>query len=309
MAYNNYGSSRSRQDDAYTAEYYAQYDSTISSGETRIPICFCIDVSSSMSFITNKREDYEYTSDAYSEDGSSRVRNVRLKEGVVAHRHIDDVRNVLKRMIHQMRTIPVLRNSAIISIITFSQFADCIVEFSEISRISDRLIDDIRTDAQETNSSKGIQMSLERLDSVSRIIRDAGNESYKPVLVFMSDGVPTDGEEADRARNIIRERSERGELNVIPIAIGGGGHDKWLRMMSRESRVYHMDSEQEFYAVFDKIATRINKTAAVISVDEGLIDDADLDDQPGADDTASSKYGVTSDMDDMMDFMSAFGQI
>lgn len=295
--------------DAYTAEYYTQYDSTISSGETRIPICFCIDVSSSMHFLTNRNDDFTYDDrPSYSEDGTDNVRSVTMKPGRVAHYRIDEVKRVLKLMIYRMSLIPVLKHSAVVSIVTFSRFADCVVEFSELNNIPDRLIDRITIDADQTNAAKGIQMALERLDSVSRIIRDAGNESYIPVFIFMSDGNPTDGDAAKRAGYEVRQRSEDGKLNVIPIAIGTErGNETWLRQLSKESRVYHMEHEDEFDAVFDKIVSRINKTATVISVDESLMDDVDANDDQ--ENTASSKYGTTTSIDEMIDFLRQLGSI
>lgn len=294
--------------DAFTDEYYQQYNSTISSGETRIPICFCIDVSKSMGFITNREEDYTYDNrPAYSLDGSNNVRTITMKPGRIAHYRIDEVKRVLKIMLHRMSNIPVLYNSAVISIVTFSRFSDCIVEFSELRNISDRLIDNIQVDADQTNASKGITMSLERLDSVSRIISNAGNESYKPVFIIMSDGNPTDGNASKNAGYEIRQRSEDGKLNVIPIAIGvNSQNETWLRQMSKESHVYHMEHEEEFDRVFNMITSRINRTATVISVDESLVNTDDIEEM---DDEASSQYGTTSSVEEMSDFLRELGNI
>lgn len=297
--------------DAFTTEYYAQYNSTISSGETRIPICFCIDVSSSMHFLTNKAEDFTYDDGpSYSEDGSDNVRNVTMKPGCEAHYRIDEVKRVLKLMIYRMSLIPILKHSAVVSIVTFSRFADCVVEFSELNNIPNRVIDRITTDADQTNAAKGIKMALERLDSIGKIIKDAGNESYKPVFIFMSDGNPTDGEAARKAGYEVRQRSEDGKLNVIPIAIGmERENETWLRQLSKDSYVYHMEHEDDFDAVFDKIASKINKTATVISVDESLMGKPDFDDNDMEDNTASSKYGTTSSIDEMSDFLRQLGSI
>lgn len=286
--------------EAFTDEYYTQYNSTISSGETRIPICFCIDVSSSMRFITNRKEDFTYDSNhGFSEDGIDNVREVKMRPGKVAHQRIDEVKRVLKQMLFRMKMSPVLKNSAVLSIVTFSRFADCIVEFSELDNIKDRIIDNIQTDAEQTNASKGIRMTLERLDSVSRIIRNAGNESYRPVFIFMSDGQPTDGKAARDAGYEVRQRSEDGKLNVIPIAIGTDRQNEtWLKQLSKDNHVFHMEHEDEFDRVFNMIASRINRTAAVISVDEAL-DDSEEDN----DGVASSKYGATSSIDEMSAFM------
>ncbi len=294
--------------DAFTSEYYTQYNSTISSGETRIPICFCIDISTSMRFITNRDSDFTYDdTPAYTTDGSDNVRNITMLPGKQPHRRIDEVKRVLKIMLHRMRQIPILNNSAVISVITFSRFADCVVEFSELRNISDKIIDDIKTDADQTNAAKGINMTLERLDSISRIIRDAGNESYKPVFIFMSDGNPTDGEQAKRAGYELRQRAEDGKLNVIPIAIGGGLDERWIRQMSKDSRVYHMEHEEEFDEVFKTITSRISRTATVISVDETLISDMDYENYE--DDVASSQYGSKVSNEEIVDFLSALGDL
>ncbi len=289
-----------RDYEAFTDEYYTQYDSTISSGETRIPICFCIDVSSSMRFLTNRREDFTYDSNhGFSEDGIDNVREVTMRPGKVAHQRIDEVKRVLKRMLSRMRQSSVLRNSAVLSIVTFSRFADCIVEFSELDHIKDRMIDKIQTDKKFTNAAKGIRMTLDRLDSISRVIRDAGNESYRPVFIFMSDGQPTDGQASKDAGDEVRERSEEGKLNVIPIAIGTDRQNEtWLKQLSKDNHVYHMEHEDEFDRVFNMIASRISKTVAVISVDEA-IDDSKED----SEEVASSRYGATPSIDEMSEFL------
>ena len=56
----------------YTADYYDQYESTISRGDARIPICFCVDTSSSMRIIINDRSDCVIEEGtARNDDGSS----------------------------------------------------------------------------------------------------------------------------------------------------------------------------------------------------------------------------------------------
>ena len=120
-------------------------------------------------------------------------------------------------------------------------------------------------------------MALGRLDQLMSINSDAGNDRYAPILIFMSDGIPTDGNEADRASRLVRQRSETGELNVVPISICGNSEgDRWLRSMSRDSRVYHMDNEKEFNDVFSGITERIRLTTMTICADEdSYVRDAD----------------------------------
>ena len=139
---------------------------------------------------------------------------------------------------------------------------------------------------------------LNSAHSVNRIIQNAGNESYKPVFIFMSDGQPTDGQAARSAANEVRQRSENGKLNVIPIAIGTDHQNEtWLRQLSRDSYVYHMEHEDEFDRVFNMITSRIHKTAAVISVDETLETDFNEDSEG----IASSRYGATRSAEEMFE--------
>lgn len=294
-----------KDNDAYTADYFAQYDSTISNGEARIPICFCIDTSSSMNFITNKEGEYRVIKDSsHREDGIDDVVSVEPLPGVTLHHRIEEVQRVLNHMLDKMRYDRRISNAAVVSIVTFDLFADCIVEFSEIDRISPNSIFNIHTHEDKTNFSKGARMALDRLDQFGNVNRRAGNECYKPVLVVMSDGDVNDDPGAENAGREIRSRSENGELNVIPIAIGGGGDKDWMRRLSRESHVYHMNHEEEFDHVFDIITQRIAKTARVISVDEELNSDIEDDNvQDEGSDIESTKYGTTATMDDLAQYL------
>lgn len=294
--------------EAFTADYFAQYDSTISNGEARIPICFCIDTSSSMNFITNKREDYRIIENtSHTEDGIAGVVNVELLPGVTAHRRIHEVQRVLNRMFERMRKEPRISNAAVVCIITFDMFADCIVEFSEVSRISPDMIRSIRTNEDKTNASKGINMALERLEEFRRVNSRAGNESYKPVLVFMSDGDVNDDIGASEAAKKVRELSEAAKLNVIPIAIGDAANQKWMRRLSREAHVYQMEHEEEFDRIFDIITRRIAKTTMVISVDEGLKNENDKEESSNpVNDELSTQYGMDISDDELQSFLKSF---
>ena len=293
-------------EEAYTDDYFTQYDSTISNGEARIPICFCIDTSSSMQFVSNRSEDLIYEEGTYTEDGIDNVRHVKAKPGVTLHYRIEDVIRVLRKMIARIRKDRRIANAAVVSIVTFDMFADCIMEFSEVYNIRDNVISSIRTHEDVTNASKGINMCLDRLDQFRRVNSLAGNESYKPVLVFISDGSVASDSGAAQAGQEVRRRSDEGNLNVIPIAIGGSADETWMRRLSAESHVYHMEYEDEFDRVFDIITTKIARTASVISVDEGLVKDTRDEITNPIDEEKSSKYGEFTSEDEFMDFLDGF---
>lgn len=291
--------------DAYTEDYFAQYDSTISNGEARIPICFCIDTSESMNFVTNRSNELRYIENtSRTVDGIANVTSVEPLPGVTLHHRIEEVRRVLLRMINRIRYDSMLSNAAVISIVTFDRFSDCIVEFSEVSRITESMISRIRTHEDVTNASKGIHMSLERLDQFRRLNSSAGNESYKPVLVFMSDGSVNADPDAIKAGNEVRERSDNGSLNVIPIAIGNAADETWMRRLSKESHVYRMEHEDEFDKVFEIITRRIARTAMVLSVDEHISEEGQ--DIEVEEDVTNMQYGQETSTEDIYNFLNEF---
>ena len=284
--------------EAHTAEYFEQYESTIDNGEARIPICFCIDTSTSMNIVINdKSELKEVRGTSRSSDGNSVVTVEPKYPWVKLVTRMQELQTVFSKMLSKMRTNDILSKSAEICIVTFDLFADCYAEFTDLSRISPNSPNNIRVGRDSTNVSKGIRMALERLDRQQAMNSNAGNDFYKPVLILMSDGQATDGQDAERAREVVRQRSEDGKINVIPIGIGRGIDEKWLRGLSRDSRVYHMNTDHEFEEVFEEITRRIRLTTMVISVDE---DESNMANDV-QDDVASTQYGQ-----DYESFLEAF---
>lgn len=258
------------QGGAHTADYYAQYDNTLSNGEARIPICICVDTSRSMDFLTNPDSELIIEESERTVDGNAKVRTARARYSWVKLVHrIDRLQSVLSTMLEKMQKNPIIAKSAVVSIISFDQFADCYVEFTDVNKISTNAPYNLKVGQDQTNVSKGINMALERLDQMLTMNSNAGNDVYKPVLIFMSDGTPTDGRDAEDARIRVRERSEKDRLNVIPISICGNSEgERWLRGLSKESKVYQMTSENEFQSVFAGITERIRRTAMVLPTDE-----------------------------------------
>lgn len=274
--------------EAHTAEYYAQYESTISNGEARLSICFCVDTSSSMSIVINdKSEVKEIQGTSRSDDGNNVVSVEPKYPWVKLVTRMEELQAVFSKMLEKMQANDIIARSAVICIITFDQFADCYAEFTDLSRISPQIPKHIHIGRERTNMAKGLNMALERLDQQQMMNSNAGNDSYKPVLIFMSDGQATDGPAAEQARMEVRQRSEDNKLNVIPIGIGNGIDERWLRGLSRESRVYRMNKDRDFEEVFEEITKKIQRTTMVISTDE---DEQNMANE-AQEDIASTQYG------------------
>ena len=245
--------------EAYTAEEYAQRESIISNGEARIPICFCVDTSSSMSIVINDKSEIREVRGTNRYDDGNNVVSVKPKyEDVKLVTRMQELQKVLCTMLDKMRSNDIIAKSAVICIITFDLFADPYIEFTDIGKIH---LESLCIGRDRTNAAKGLKMALGRIDKWMHTNSDAGNDTYKPVLIFMSDGQATDGQE-------VRQRSEGNELNVIPIGIGNGIDERWLRGLSRESKVYYMNTDRDFEEVFAEITKKIQRLPYVIPLDE-----------------------------------------
>lgn len=296
-----------RQDyTAYTVDEYAQLAAIMAHGEDRIPICFCIDISSSMGLLTNRPEDYTFTDRKKVEDGNT-VTFVDMKPGKVPHTRIEELKRVMKDMINRMNHIPILQSSAIVYVITFSRFADPQVGPTECKDISMYHIDHINIGTDSTNAASGINLALEKLDFLSRAIKEASVSSYHPVLIFMSDGKPTDDAAATIAGNELCRRSEANEMNVIPIAIGEDLDLNWMRSLSKTGKVYRMKYEDEFDEVFNTITRRIVRTAVAMPLDAVLVENEMETPAPEEENVDSSRYGRTSSLEEMQSFLRDLG--
>lgn len=298
-----------RRDTAYTIDEYSQLRSIIESSEDRIPICFCIDISDSMSILTNHPGDFIPTNRTYVRDGISQ-REVEMKPGKKPHYRIDELRRVLQDMLHRMNSISSLRKSAIIYIITFSRYADTPIGPSECDSINSRDIQSIDIGSDDTFAARGINLALEKLDFLSKAIKDASALSYRPVLIFMSDGTPTDGREAEQVGAELHKRSINNELTVIPIAIGEDLDLAWMKGMTSNGRVYQMKFDNEFDEVFNLITKRIVQTAIALPIDAMIMEkdnNMSNSEENDIDQEESTKYGRSSSVDDMQAFLNEFG--
>ena len=297
------------ENEAYTSAHFSQYNSTITNGEARIPICFCIDTSKSMNFVTNPDNELIRTSSAsHSVDGVQNVVYVDPKPGYKLRHRIDEVRRVLDRMLDRMRLDSRIANAVTVCIVTFDRWADCLVEFSDVHAISRGAIEKLEVGEDITNASKGIDMALARIDQFRRMNSQAGNESYRPVLVFMSDGSVSGDPNANAARREVRERSETDRLNVIPIGIGRSADEGWMRQMSKDAHVFHMEQQAEFDRVFSIITQRIERTAKALTLDEGLAEESADAPEPVRGDEVSTAYGAGSDDETLQFFLNYFDQ-
>ena len=295
---------------AYTRSEYQQIRSIISSGQARLPICFCIDLSKSMGFVINRWNELIVKGNAEDTDGYTCVKRVDPKPGYTIRYRVGELRKVLWNMIKGLKSEPSLKDSAIIDIVSFSEFADLRIgpDNSEAIQLWD--IDQLEAqEGNETNAGTGIRLALEKLDFITKTIKDAG-VTYA-VFHFHERWKTDRRTRSGKTETNFKSAFSKKELNVIPIAIGEGCEDDWMRSFTEEDKVYHMDYPEDYEAVFDQLTKAVKVAVAALPNDAHLSarnaeDQTDMDEED--DEVESTEYGAArNDADIAAEFKQAFG--
>ena len=261
------------REEAYTNQYYDQRRRVTESGSARMLLCFCIDISRSMGFILNgyiEGQDFRYTTThRRTVDGSSNVGSVEPLRGRTLLTRIDKLIDILCHMINELKRQRDLADSVAVCITTFSEYADVIQEFQDLRNISETALSrQINLGADSTNMAKGLAFAEREIKSQRNILDQAQIDTYTPMLVVMSDGLPTDSYEADNKRDALRELSDDGKLNMVPVFIGNdSAGQRYLRSMTKEGTLYTMSTEAEYNHVFEIIRTSISNSLEYSVVD------------------------------------------
>lgn len=245
-------------DEAYTEQYYSQRQRVTESGNARMLLCFCIDISQSMSLILDgyyEGRDYRYISSyGRSEDGVSNIRSVEALPGCVLLNRLAKLTDILCKMINDLKRQRDIADSVAICITTFSRYADVIQDFQDLRNISETYIGrNLQLGTDSTNMAKGLEFAEREIRNQQNILDKAQIDTYTPMLVVMSDGLPTDGIEAERKRESIRKQSDDGRINVIPVFIGGNNDhasQRFLKGMNHDEILYTMSTDSEYDRVF-----------------------------------------------------------
>lgn len=267
------------QNEAYTDAYFGQYENTITNGDARLPICFCIDTSDSMDFLLNPPEDIEKEiapEPGTLSDGLEVSSRVWLKPGISKISHLSMLRNTMFDMIVQMKQNKEISGNAAISVVDFSMNADCLSEFTDVAKYDLSEVQNLQATGQNTNYARGLNMALSRLERFSIMNENAGNDEYVPVLIFMSDGIPTDADTPEYTQAMTRMKGmvKNGRLKVIAVYIGF--QDQKSRMYFADFKavgsVFEADKQEDFDRVFQIILSRAYKTARVLAADDSAND-------------------------------------
>lgn len=215
----------------YSGEHFAQQRRMLANGDPRAPICFCVDVSESMGTWWVQEGGLSRYGGSGESDGQ-RVRYFDVSDilpGYEHYRKIDKLNETLQGLLREFKADAALSEQVAVSVITYSKYADVRLDFIDSEALDLRAcVCKVKRD-NATAMGDALRVSLAQLDEMREEMRAADNDCYTPILVFLTDGTPTDDprEEFDE----IRERVDSHALHVFPLGIGEGADMARLRDM------------------------------------------------------------------------------
>lgn len=228
-------------DRVFSKDAFKQFECFDYNMNSRIPVFFCIDVSGSM---------------------GERV-------GLLQTR-IQLLSKVMKNLLVNMKNDPVLSELATIGIVTYNNKAILKQPALDIDEMDIEKAVNFTTSGQ-TSFSKGLRRTLQAIDQYRDGVRSSDVDTYIPVLVFMTDGIPVGDTRNDiiNVYNDIHSRIDNFDLYVFPIGISSDANMDYVKALSSDNTAYQMIKEDDFTLVFSKIASLFNKKGK--SYEEGEI--------------------------------------
>ncbi len=261
-------------EDYHTKEYYKQHRAMIVNGAPRAPIVFCVDVSTSMRESWFRDDAVLRTSGRIYSDGHNidTIKRDDIIDSRDSYKKIDKLNEVLATLLADFKRDANLRDKVAVSIVAYSKYSKVVHDFLDCRELDIKSCE-CKVDAGETEMKKGIATALGQIDEMENDMKQVGNDAYTPILVFLTDGVPTDNPSAEFGE--IRQRVENGELIVFPLGIGHKAEMSLLREMFPEGRVpenfeekYKMVEPESYDRIFEEIKSYVKRKNSVM-VSEG----------------------------------------
>jgi len=218
----------------------------INNPTTRLPVCLCVDVSYSMNAIVSGET--KPTGELYEKDG----KKWEIVEGGTTA--IQELQKGIDYFFDAIKNDEIARYSAEVSIVAFNDNVQTILEFSNIDRQEVPKL----TASGSTCMGLGVETTLENLNKRMREYSDKGVDYYKPWLVLMTDGEPTDN--ITNAVNMIKKFNADGNITLFPVAIGDEANISTLKKFStlKDGAVLKVQSAEYFQQFFEWLSQSVS---------------------------------------------------
>jgi uncharacterized protein YegL len=258
----------------YSSEYFQQQRRLLLNGDPRALICFCVDVSRSMDeYWIQPGGLSKHTGSGYDDGHNVSFFNLSdIRPGYAYYKKIDRLNEVLRSLLTEFKHDPELRSKVAVSIVTYSQYARVKYDFLDCESLDvDRCV--CAVDKSETAMGDGLRTALAQIDEIREQLREKNNDSYTPILVFMTDGTPTDDPRPEFEE--IRRRTAQEDLYIFPLGIGSSADMTRLRDLYPLGRIpagftteYLMVQPQDYERIFRRIKQHVQMKNRVM-VSEG----------------------------------------
>ncbi len=258
----------------YSNEYFHQQKRLLINGDPRALICFCVDVSRSMDeYWIESGGLIRHTSSGFDDGHGVNYFNLSdIRPGYAYYKKIDRLNAVLTNMLLEFKRDPELRSKVAISIVTYSQYAKVKYDFLDCESLDVNRCNCI-IDKNETAMGDGLRTALAQIDEIRAQLREKNNDFYTPILVFMTDGTPTDNPKPEFEE--IRRRVNEEDLYVFPLGIGEGADMAMLGNLFPLGKIpyaftqeYKMIQPQDYERIFQRIKEHVRMKNRVM-VSEG----------------------------------------
>lgn len=292
----------------HSSEYYDQHRSMLINGDPRALICFCVDVSESMGEWWIQEGGLKRTTGSGHSDGHevNYFDPKDIRPGYAHYKKIDKLNEVLGSLLRDFKQDRDLSSKVAVSIVTYSRFGRVMYDFLDCGKL------DInscvcKVDMPETSMGDGLRTALSQIDEMTNDLRYAGKDAYTPLLVFMTDGTPTDDPRNEFSE--VRSRVSNGELHIFPLGIGDSADMFRLRDMFPVNQVpagfstkYKMVRPGDYVEIFREIKSHVKRKQSVMvsegnsvqsapAIDDVHVSNNQMGETAGFDDLLSSLYG------------------
>lgn len=202
---------------------------------TRVPVCLCLDVSSSM----------------------------------MEHGKIEELNEGIKLFYNALDDDEVARYSAEIAIVTFGSKVECKADFMALTKCPSPPY--LKAHGS-TPLGEAVNMSLDLLETRKRKYQEYGIDYYQPWLVIMTDGDPNGNpSELERATERTTKLQNDGKLVLFPIGIGPEANMEILQRFSPKRTPLRLRG-LEFGKFFAWLSQSVSRTSQSISGEKVPLD-------------------------------------
>lgn len=259
------------QDRVFSLDEFKQFDRLNQNTNSRIPIFFCVDVSGSM----------------------------RNKVGLFETR-LSLLSKVMRKLLENMKIHPELSERAVIGVVTYNNKAILhqsaldlgVVDISKATSFDA---------ADQTIFSLGLRRTLQAIDQYRDGIRRSDTETFRPMLIFMTDGQPVGDidSEIEAVYSDVWKRVQNNDLYVFPIGISRDANMSYVYALNPDHNGYQMINENDFVDVFSEIENIVNANSSNL-MDDGTLHTKKASIEESTKDTGAGQSFDFSEFDSMI---------